>query len=99
VRFTITATDNGLPPLGAARAFEVQVQPRPQLRIAPTNDLLWLGWNSATGRVYRLQSATNLPPANWLNEGAPFTGTGGMLGTNLPIGREPSKFLRLRTDN
>jgi hypothetical protein len=43
---------------------------------------------------YQLQSATNLPTASWLNEGAPLNGTGGLLTNSLPIGAEPSKFFR-----
>jgi hypothetical protein len=52
-------------------------------------------WSSATGLSYQLQSATNLPAASWLNEGAPLNGTGGVLTNSLPIGAQPGKFFRL----
>lgn len=57
---------------------------------------LRLEWPSVPGFSYQLQSATNLPAASWLSEGAPFPGTGGVLATNLPLGPEPGKFFRLR---
>jgi len=60
---------------------------------------LHLEWPSVTGTSYQLQSATNLPAANWLNEGAPFNGTGGMLQTNLPVSTEPQRFFRLQLLN
>jgi hypothetical protein len=44
---------------------------------------------------YQLQSATNLPAASWLNEGAPLNGTGGLLTNSFPIGAQPRKFFRL----
>ena len=56
---------------------------------------LHLEWPSSTGTRYQLQSATNLPPGSWTDEGAPFLGTGGVLQTNLPITTGPVKFFRL----
>jgi len=47
------------------------------------------GWPSPVGLQYQLQSATNPPATNWLNEGLPL-GTDGMLLTNLPLGSEPA---------
>ena len=42
---------------------------------------------------------TNLPAASWLDKGAPFPGTGGLLSTSLPIGPEPNQFFRLQIQN
>ena len=56
-------------------------------------------WPSALGLEYQLQSATNLPATTWLDEGALFPGTGGVLSTNLPLGPEPAKFYRLQIGN
>jgi hypothetical protein len=47
----------------------------------------------------QLQSATNLPTTNWLNEGALLAGTGGGLARNLTIGPEPAKVFRLKSGN
>ncbi len=62
-----------------------------------------LGWASITGRIYQLQSITNLPtnaapspPISWSDEGSPFAGTGGMLTTNIPIAPAPAKFFRVQ---
>ena len=63
------------------------------------NGGLQFEWPSVTGALYQLQSATSLPAANWLDEGAPFPGTGGVLTTNLPLGPEPRKFFRLQIEN
>jgi hypothetical protein len=56
-------------------------------------------WPSALGLEYQLQSATILPATSWLDEGAPFAGTGSVLSTNLSIGPEPAKFYRVRVGN
>lgn len=60
---------------------------------------LHFGWPTAVGLQYQLQSATDLPAVNWLNEGAALPGTGGVLSTNLSIGPEPAKFFRLQLSN
>ena len=60
---------------------------------------LQLSWHTAVGPRYQLQSATSLSATNWLSEGPPFPGTGGVLSTNLPIGPEPARFFRLRLSN
>jgi hypothetical protein len=66
----------------------------PTATASKTGGNLSLIWPSATGLSYQLQSATNLPAASWLNEGAPLNGTGGLLTNNLPIGAQPRKFFR-----
>jgi hypothetical protein len=66
----------------------------PTATASQTGGNLSLIWSSATGLSYQLQSATNLPAASWLNEGAPLNGTGGLLTNNLPIGAQPRKFFR-----
>ena len=58
--------------------------------------LLHLEWPSVVGTSYQLQSATNLPTVSWTDEGASFTGTGGVLQTNLAITVGPARFFRLR---
>jgi hypothetical protein len=66
----------------------------PTTTVSQTGGNMLLIWPSATGLSYQLQSATNLPAASWLNEGAPLNGTGGLLTNSLPIGAQPSKFFR-----
>jgi hypothetical protein len=68
----------------------------PVLQLAPAaSGTVALQWAATAGLHYQLQSVSNLPAANWLDEGGPFIGTGGVLTTNLPIGPEPKKFFRL----
>jgi hypothetical protein len=67
----------------------------PTTTVSQTGGNLSLIWSSATGLSYQLQSATNLPAASWLNEGAPINGTGGLLTNSLPFGVQPRKFFRL----
>jgi hypothetical protein len=67
------------------------------LAIARNGAHVLLSLPTQTGSSYQFQSTTNLPAANWLNEAAPFPGTGGVLSTNLPIGPEPAKFFRLQS--
>jgi hypothetical protein len=67
----------------------------PTATASKTGGSLSLIWSSATGLSYQLQSATNLPAASWLNEGAPLNGTGGLLTNRLPIGAQPKKYFRL----
>ena len=64
-----------------------------------TSNLACLSWETAPGRAYQLQSTANLLATNWLNLGAPFPGTGGVLTTNVPIGYELGKFFRLQLGN
>jgi len=59
--------------------------------------ILLLGWPSAEGLRYQLQSTTNLSATEeWVNQGVPFPGTGDVLTTNVPVGPEPIKFFRLQ---
>ena len=67
----------------------------PSATASQTGRNVSLIWSSATGLSYQLQSATNLPAASWLNEGAPLNGTGGLLTNSLPTGAQPGKFFRL----
>jgi len=66
----------------------------PTTTVSQTGGNMLLIWSSAIGLSYQLQSATNLPAASWLNEGAPLNGTGGWLTNSLPIGAQPKQFFR-----
>ena len=54
-----------------------------------------LSWPTVAGLNYQLQSTTNLSAASWVNEGAPFTGTGGALTNTISVGADSEKFFRL----
>ena len=69
------------------------------LTMAKDGNNLVLSWLTYAGARYQLQAATNLPAASWLDKGAPFPGTGGLLSNSLPIGPEPNQFFRLQIQN
>jgi hypothetical protein len=71
----------------------------PTLAFAQVGGVLQLVWPGQKGVSYQLQSATNLSATTWLNLGAPFPGTGGVLMTNLSISPEPARFFRLWLGN
>jgi hypothetical protein len=58
-----------------------------------------LSWETSTGRLYQLQSTTNLAPANWLDAGVPVSGTGVLTLTNFPTGSELQNYFRLKVAN
>lgn len=66
------------------------------LTTARSASSLHFSWPSALDLHYQFQSTTNLAVALWVDEGAPFMGTGGALSTNFTIGAEPQKFFRLQ---
>jgi len=70
--------------------------PAPLLSVWLQEATLRLAWPSEVGLHYQLQSANDLPSASWQNEGVPFTGTGGVLTTNLPVSPDLRKFFRLQ---
>jgi hypothetical protein len=98
--FTIRVTDAGTPALPVQKQFVIFVlDPMTNTSIQgvlqQAGNSLGLAWSSATGLIYQVQSATNLPAASWQSEGTPFSGTGGVVSTNIPLGPGPKKFFRL----
>ena len=98
--FTIQVTDAGTPALPVQKQFVIFVldpttNTEIQGALQQAGNSLGLTWSSATSLSYQIQSATNLP-ASWQNEGAPFSGTGNVMSTNIPIVPGPKKFFRLR---
>ena len=59
---------------------------------------LRLEWISVPGKRQQLQSAASVRAATWLDEGAPFAGTG-VLSTNIPLGSGLNRFFRLQIEN
>jgi hypothetical protein len=58
-----------------------------------------LSFPTQTGVLYQLQSSTDLIAESWLDVGAPYSGTGGVLSPAITIGPEPKKFFRLHLGN
>jgi uncharacterized repeat protein (TIGR03803 family) len=59
------------------------------------NATLLLGWNTIPNRVYQLQSATVLQPANWASLGPPLTAVGSTLSRAQPIVSNVHVFYRV----
>jgi PKD repeat protein len=62
---TVRVTDNGLPPLSAARSFNVAVVPLAFQPVSLSNGVLTISWGSISGLTYRLQYTTNLSNPSW----------------------------------
>ena len=71
----------------------------PTLTITRSGTDVVLSFPTQTGVLYQLQSSTDLTAASWLNVGAPYSGTGGVLSPTITIGPEPKKFFRLHLGN
>ena len=91
---TVQVTDDGLPPMNAARSFRVTVIPEIVLTaLRLTNHTFSVDVNAPTGRIYTLQFSTDL--RGWTNvlttnvANLPFT----LVDTNAISAR---KFYRLR---
>ena len=56
---------------------------------------LTLSWPTVADLNYQIQSSTNLSAGSWVNEGAPFTGNGGVLTNTISVGADSAKFFRL----
>jgi hypothetical protein len=94
LRFWCESDGNG-PQVKEIEIYEVQ--PFRTLSLTPgSGGNLQFTWFADAGLKNQLQSNTNLPTTNWLNEGAPFISAGGLTSTNLPSGPEPKKFYRLQ---
>ena len=61
---------------------------RPALTLARNGTNLLLSFPTQTGASYQLESATNLPPATWFAEGAPFLGIGGCCPPTFRLARK-----------
>lgn len=90
------ADSAGIPNAQSNRGFVYVAPPKPPLLSVERQPAgLHVSWPSVAGFNYQLQTASELSVPTWLNEGVPFEGAGGLLSTNLPIGPDPVKFIRV----
>ncbi len=75
-------------------AFNIQFTP-PVFSSSLNGTNFKLSWPTVADLNYQLQSTTNLSAASWVNEGAPFTGTGGALTNTISVGADSEEFFRL----
>jgi uncharacterized membrane protein len=71
----------------------------PTLTLTRSGTDVVLSFPTQTGVLYQLQSSTDLIAESWLDVGAPYSGTGGVLSPAITIGPEPKKFFRLHLGN
>jgi hypothetical protein len=75
---TVVVTDNGIPPLNAARTFQVSVQQTALLEITGIQisapGVVSITWVSEPGAVYSLESIDDLTTSDWTSLGA-YTAT------------------------
>ena len=83
----------------AQTAFLLSPVVVPTLAITRSGTDVVLSFPTQTGVLYQLQSSIDLTAASWLNVGAPYSGTGGVLSPTITIGPEPKKFFRLHLGN
>jgi hypothetical protein len=93
---TVLATDNGIPNLSVSRTFSAGVLPRPIIQsIQISNAIVTLSWNSIAGQAYQLQSATNLPSANWTELAPNVIAVGPTAAQSTPA-TEEERYFRVR---
>lgn len=94
---TVVVTDNGLPPLTAARSFTVTVVPPPQALTPRLADGAFLfDWLTHSGQSFRVESAPDLAAPVWTPLTDPLPGTGGALTFTNELDGSPQRFFRLR---
>ncbi|MCU0858161.1 MAG: putative Ig domain-containing protein, partial [Pontiellaceae bacterium] len=94
----VRAKDNGSPMLTDQKSFFIHVMAVCEIQSDPNpivNGGFKLTWNSISGRVYQVQSTTNLISGAWQNHLAPLTATGSQTSVTNVIDTQ-SKFYRIQ---
>jgi hypothetical protein len=94
---TVRVTDNGTPPLSAARGFNVRVTQPPKLKsIAQAGDgAVRLSWEAIPGKTYRVQFKNNLGDLAWIPLGQSFIASEATIVVDDELGVAPQRFYRL----
>ena len=92
---TVTATDNGTPPLNANRTFTIHVSPPPTMAINQGGGgSVTVGFPTVPGKHYQVQFKDNLQAASWLDLGQPLLSSGFSLQINDDFSG-PHRFYRI----
>jgi uncharacterized repeat protein (TIGR01451 family) len=76
-QITVRVTDDGVPPMSAAKSFNVAVVSRPVIdSITRSNDFVVITWRPIPGQNYRLEYKGSLAETNWSDLGADVTASG-----------------------
>jgi len=92
---TVTATDNGVPPLHADRTFVIHVSPPPTMSINNAGaGAVSVGFPTVPGKNYQIQYKDNVQDAAWTDLGAPHLANGFTLQINDNF-NGPHRFYRI----
>lgn len=92
--FTIRVTDDGQPPLSAARSFSVAVLARPSAQAATASGSTTLSWSAIPGARYLVQFKDELEAAAWLDLLPEVVATG-TTATKTDSGGAAQRFYRI----
>lgn len=92
---TVRVTDNGVPPLSAARSFNVTVVPLVFQPVSLSNGVLTVSWGSISGLTYRVQYTTNLAGTNWIDLPSDVTANGVTASTIDSTSTDAQRFYRV----
>ena len=95
---TIRVTDNGTPPLSAARTFQVSVHTTVPLEITgiqfTSSQEIAITWNSVAGSTYHLESSDRPTASAWVRV-FDYTATGPMTTAHHTIGNSSQRYYRV----
>jgi hypothetical protein len=70
---TVTAVDNGVPPLSASYTYTLRVHPADVplvvVRVQFLDDNILLSWTATPGKTYRIETTETLNPETWVPRG------------------------------
>jgi hypothetical protein len=97
---TVRVTDNGTPPLSDTKTFNIAVLNLPHVtRVAITNSMVMISWESYPGRRYVIETTTDLTNPNWTQVGSDVFPDSTTASVSLPGGAEPKRFYRVVSYN
>jgi hypothetical protein len=95
---TIRVTDNGTPPLSAARTFQVSVDAIAPLEITgiqfTSSEEIAITWNSVAGSTYHLESSDRPTASAWVRVGD-YPATGPVTTAHHTIGNSSQRYYRV----
>ncbi len=95
--FTVTVTDNGIPPLSDSQSFVVTVVSRPQITnvTRAANGDVTLNWTAVPGQNYRVQHKLNLNDTNWIAVPGDVTASSTSASQTDTPGTDTQRFYRI----
>ena len=95
--YLLRVTDNGVPNLSDAKAFTVDVLPRPVLEaVSNLDNTVTLTWSALSGVTYRVQFRTNVNDPGWVDLAPDITATGPTASVVDNSATNDTRFYRVR---